>query len=115
MLDQRMPFACGPRSTWTCGRIALDPGAASIIPGRAEILFQFRDVEEPVLHRMEATLRACIQESNRREKCPAVLEALIQRGATGRAPGLGARLLATRAPRLLPSQLGGGSSHTFHR
>jgi N-carbamoyl-L-amino-acid hydrolase len=76
MLDQRMPFACGPRSTWTCGRIALDPGAASIIPGRAEVLFQFRDVEEPVLQRMEATLRACIQESNRREKCPATLEAL---------------------------------------
>jgi N-carbamoyl-L-amino-acid hydrolase len=76
MLDQRMPFACGPRSTWTCGRITLDPGAASIIPGRAEILFQFRDVEEEVLRRMEATLRACITESNRREKCPAVLEAL---------------------------------------
>lgn len=76
MLDGRMPFACGPRSTWTCGRIALDPGAASIIPGRAEILFQFRDVDEEVLQRMEATLRACIQESNRREKCPAVLEAL---------------------------------------
>jgi N-carbamoyl-L-amino-acid hydrolase len=76
MLDQRMPFACGPRSTWTCGRITLDPGAASIIPGRAEVLFQFRDVEEEVLRRMEATLRACVQESNRRETCPAVLEPL---------------------------------------
>ncbi len=35
MLDERMPMACGPRSTWTCGRISLDPGAASIIPGSA--------------------------------------------------------------------------------
>lgn len=78
MLDERMPMACGPRSTWTCGRIALDPGAASIIPGRAEVLFQFRDVEEPTLHRMEATLRACVQESNRRERCPATLEAMSQ-------------------------------------
>ena len=78
MLDQRMPQVCGPRSTWTCGRIALDPGAASIIPGKAEVLFQFRDVDQAVLDRMEATLRACVQESNRREKCPAVLEAMSQ-------------------------------------
>ena len=78
MLDQRMPQVCGPRSTWTCGRIALDPGATSIIPGKAEVLFQFRDVDQPTLDRMEATLRACVQESNRREKCPAVLEAMSQ-------------------------------------
>jgi N-carbamoyl-L-amino-acid hydrolase len=76
MLDERMPAACGPRSTWTCGRIALDPGAASIIPGRAEVLFQFRDVEEEALRRMETVLRACVQESNRRERCTATLEAL---------------------------------------
>ncbi len=74
MLDERMPMACGPRSTWTCGRIALDPGAPSIIPGKAEVLFQFRDVEEDALRRMEATLRACVQESNRRDRCHAVLE-----------------------------------------
>lgn len=78
MLDERMPMACGPRSTWTTGRISLDPGAASIIPGRVEVLFQFRDVEQVVLDRMEAMLRACLQESNRREKCPARLEALGQ-------------------------------------
>ena len=39
----------------------------------AEVLFQFRDVEVPVLERMEATLRSLVAESNRREKCPAVL------------------------------------------
>ena len=78
MLDQRMPMVCGFRSTWTCGRIALDPGAASIIPGKAEVLFQFRDVDQAVLDRMEATLRACVQESNRREKCPAMLEVISQ-------------------------------------
>ena len=74
MLDQRIPTVCGPRSTWTCGRIALDPGAASIIPGKAEVLFQVRDVEQPIIDRMEEVLRGCVQESNRREKCPAVLE-----------------------------------------
>jgi N-carbamoyl-L-amino-acid hydrolase len=72
-IDAEFPRVCGPRSTWTTGRIALEPGAPSIIPGSAEVLFQFRDVSVPVLERMEATLRALVQESNRREKCPATL------------------------------------------
>ncbi|TCZ66862.1 Zn-dependent hydrolase [Roseicella aquatilis] len=76
MLDQEMPRACGERSTWTTGRIALDPGAPSIIPGRADILFQFRDVEMAVLERMERCLRACVQESNRRERSRATLTAV---------------------------------------
>lgn len=72
-IDAEFPRVCGPRSTWTTGRITLEPGAPSIIPGSAEVLFQFRDVSVPVLERMEATLRALIAESNRREKCPATL------------------------------------------
>ncbi|MBR0648834.1 Zn-dependent hydrolase [Roseomonas terrae] len=72
-IDQEFHRVCGERSTWTTGRISLDPGAPSIIPGSAEVLFQFRDVSVPILERMEATLRALVQESNRREKCPATL------------------------------------------
>ncbi|HZF74298.1 MAG TPA: Zn-dependent hydrolase [Acetobacteraceae bacterium] len=75
-IDQHFPLICGERSTWTTGRIALEPGAPSIIPGRAEILFQFRDVSEEVLRRMEAGLRALVQDSNRRERCTAELEAM---------------------------------------
>lgn len=72
-IDAEFPRVCGERSTWTTGRITLEPGAPSIIPGSAEVLFQFRDVRLPVLERMEATLRALVAESNRREKCPATL------------------------------------------
>ena len=42
-IDDRFPAACGPRTVWTTGRITLDPGAPSIIPGAAEMLFQIRD------------------------------------------------------------------------
>ncbi|MEN0075676.1 MAG: Zn-dependent hydrolase [Paracraurococcus sp.] len=73
MIDQEFPKVCGERSTWTTGRIALDPGAPSIIPGGADILFQFRDIDLAVLERMEACLRACVQESNRRERTRARL------------------------------------------
>ena len=72
-IDQEFPRICGPRSVWTAGRIALDPGAPSIIPGKADVLFQFRDISMEVLQRMEACLQSLVQESNRRERCPATL------------------------------------------
>ena len=31
-LDQQLPLVCGPDSVWTCGRIALDPGAPPSSP-----------------------------------------------------------------------------------
>jgi N-carbamoyl-L-amino-acid hydrolase len=73
-IDREFPRVCGERSTWTAGRIALDPGAPSIIPGKADLLFQFRDVSIEVLERMEATLRALVRESNRRERCTTTLQ-----------------------------------------
>ncbi|MCS6891104.1 MAG: Zn-dependent hydrolase [Rhodovarius sp.] len=75
-IDAEFPRHVGERTTWTTGRITLDPGAPSIIPGRAEILFQFRDLSEEKLRELEAVLRRLIQESNRRERCPATLHAL---------------------------------------
>jgi N-carbamoyl-L-amino-acid hydrolase len=73
-IDAEFPRICGERSTWTTGRISLDPGAPSIIPGHAEILFQFRDVSVPILERMEAGLRGLVREANRRERCTVTLE-----------------------------------------
>ncbi len=68
-VDRMFPLACGERTVWTTGQIVLTPGAPSIIPGRAEVLFQFRDVEWATLEKLEACLRALVQESNRRERC----------------------------------------------
>jgi len=73
MIDREFPKACGERSTWTTGRLVVEPGAPSIIPGRADILFQFRDIDLGVLERLERCLRACVQENNRRERCTATL------------------------------------------
>jgi N-carbamoyl-L-amino-acid hydrolase len=73
-IDREFPRICGERSVWTAGRIALEPGAPSIIPGRAEVLFQFRDVSTEVLRRMEAALQMLVRESNRQERCHTTLE-----------------------------------------
>lgn len=56
-IDETFPGFCGPRTVWTTGRIILDPGAPSIIPGRAEMLFQIRDDDPAVIDRLEAELR----------------------------------------------------------
>jgi N-carbamoyl-L-amino-acid hydrolase len=77
-IDEEFPKHVGPRTVWTCGRIALSPGAASIIPGRAEVLFQFRDISTDVLVRLDALLTRAVQESNRRERCRATLEVMSQ-------------------------------------
>src|ERR1700724_2427202 len=57
-IDDRFPGACGPRTVWTTGRITLDPGAPSIIPGGGERLFQIRDAEPAVIERLEDLLRS---------------------------------------------------------
>ena len=77
-VDAEFPRHCGERTVWTTGRITLSPGAASIIPGQAEVLFQVRDISMEVLERLEGVLRRLVQESNRRERCTAVLEVVSQ-------------------------------------
>jgi len=61
----RFPQVAGARTVWTTGRISLDPGAPSIVPGRAEMLFQFRDTDPAILARLDGELEALIAEANR--------------------------------------------------
>src|ERR1700687_6097075 len=56
-IDDRLPALCSPRTVWTTGRITLDPGAPSIIPGRAEMLFQIGDGDPAVIARLEGLLQ----------------------------------------------------------
>lgn len=75
-IDERFPGACGPRTVWTTGRITLDPGAPSIIPGGAEMLFQIRDDDPAVITRLEALLRTMVDEVNTKGPCSVTLEKL---------------------------------------
>lgn len=63
-IKQRFPQVAGPRSVWTTGRILLEPGAASIVPGGAEMLFQFRDADPAILLVMEQTLETLVAEAS---------------------------------------------------
>jgi N-carbamoyl-L-amino-acid hydrolase len=73
-IEDRFPRLCGPRTVWTTGHIALDPGAPSIIPGRAEMLFQIRDDDPDVIDRLEDLLRSMAAEVSAQGRCSVAVE-----------------------------------------
>jgi N-carbamoyl-L-amino-acid hydrolase len=89
-IDDRFPASCGSRTVWTTGRITLDPGAPSIIPGRADMLFQIRDDDSEIVGRLEALLHEIAAEISAASGCgvevrrirtgkPAMMDAKFQR------------------------------------
>ncbi|MGY4468147.1 hydantoinase/carbamoylase family amidase [Bradyrhizobium sp. LB9.1b] len=75
-IDGRFPAACGPRTVWTTGRITLDPGAPSIIPGGAEMLLQIRDDDPTVIARLEQLLRSMADEASANGPCTVTVKKL---------------------------------------
>jgi N-carbamoyl-L-amino-acid hydrolase len=75
-IDDRFPLACGPRTVWTTGRITLNPGAPSIIPGSAEMLFQMRDDDPRVVDRLEELLRSMAADVTAQGRCSVAVERL---------------------------------------
>ena len=137
-IDDRFPAVSGPRTVWTTGRITLDPGAPSIIPGGAEMLFQIRDDDPHVIERLEDFLRKMAAEFTARGGCtvaverirtgaPAMMDATFQQAvedasktfADGRsirmpsAAGHDAQILSTIMPAgmLFVPSIGGISHH----
>ena len=82
-IDDSFRGVAGPRTVWTTGRITLDPGAPSIIPGHAEMLFQMRDDDPSVIARLEDLLRSMAAQVRAQGRC----EVAIERIRTG-APAL---------------------------
>lgn len=72
-IEAKFPTICAPRSVWTVGRMRLDPGAGSIVPGGAEMAFQFRDADPEVLARLGAALEEMVAEANK-GPCKVTLE-----------------------------------------
>jgi N-carbamoyl-L-amino-acid hydrolase len=75
-IDRRFPEVAGERTVWTTGRITLEPGAPSIIPGRAEMLFQFRDADPERLTLLERTLEQMVEAADATGPCRCRLEVM---------------------------------------
>ena len=63
-IEARFPAVANSRTVWTTGDIRLDPGAPSIVPGGAELIFQFRDTDPAILDALEGVLNNLIAETN---------------------------------------------------
>jgi beta-ureidopropionase / N-carbamoyl-L-amino-acid hydrolase len=73
-IAERFPQISGPRSVWTAGAIHIEPGQPSIVPGRAEMMFQVRDIEPAQLQRFEDTLLALVTHANSAGPCAVTME-----------------------------------------
>lgn len=107
------PGAAGPLSVWTVGRLTLDPGAANIIPGAAEMLFQFRDEDVETLHRLEALMHDLAQATARAHGCSVEIET-IDKGQPWRMDAEFQRELTNAAAQRAPDafmSMPSGASH----
>ena len=62
-IEARFPAVAGPRTVWTTGDIRLEPGAASIVPGGAELVFQFRDTDPAILDALAGVIDTLLAEA----------------------------------------------------
>lgn len=51
------PKAAAADTVWNIGEIALEPGAANVVPHKARLTIEFRDTDAAVLDRLEAMVR----------------------------------------------------------
>ena len=74
MLEGRAAGLAGPRTVWTIGEMVLEPGAPSIVPGHAEMYWQFRDTDPAILAAFEAMLAETIAEAEAASPCTITVE-----------------------------------------
>lgn len=74
-LQERFSQEVAERTVWTVGSMTLDPGAPSIVPGGAEMQFQFRDADPDLLAKLEGVLTEVVAEENANGPCPVTLTA----------------------------------------
>ncbi|MBO0739751.1 MAG: hydantoinase/carbamoylase family amidase, partial [Alphaproteobacteria bacterium] len=77
-IHDRFPEISGPRTVWTIGRISLEPNAPSVVPGRAEMLVQFRDADLDRLAALEKALHQVVCETDRAGPCTCEIETLAR-------------------------------------
>lgn len=99
-IDRRFPDLAAPRSVWTVGRMTFEPGAPAVIPGRAEMIFQFRDADPAVLERLQGGLMELVAEADE-GPCRVRMEVVSRSAPKPMNPGLAATL-ERAAERLAP-------------
>ena len=79
VINREFPTLAGPRTVWTIGYVRLEPGSPSVVPGRAEMLLQFRDTDAGILEALESKTARIVQEAHEQGPVDVDLEALSPR------------------------------------
>ena len=87
----------GPDTVWTVTRIALEPGAASVVPERADVVVQIRDPAPERLEHIETALRAACEEAARAMRCPVEVACIARNDGAAMDPDCAA--FSPRPPR----------------
>lgn len=77
-IHDRFATIAAPRTVWTIGRMLIDPNAPSVVPGRAEMLVQARDIDTAILARYRTALSELGAECDRAGPCRCTVEELSQ-------------------------------------
>ncbi len=113
-INLEFPKVAAERSVWTMGRLRVEPNAASIVPGYAELDLQFRDPSDTPLDAFEAVVLRLVTEMNARGGV--TIEAIPTRAPippTRMDPGLQAHL-ESAAERHAPGNWQRMPSGAFH-
>ena len=113
-VNREFPRAAAARSGWAMGRVRVEPNAASIVPGYAELDLQFRDADAAVLDRMEALAERLVSEANARGGATVELQRARAPIAPTRMDEALRRHLAAAAERHAPGQWVEMPSGAFH-
>ncbi|SAK45366.1 allantoate amidohydrolase [Caballeronia calidae] len=99
-MDEAFRQLADADTVWTVGRIDLDPGSFSVVPGAADMYLQFRDASAGRLRAMETALAALIRDFNAEGKVsvamtdseppeePVMMDAALQAHIAGAAEAL---------------------------
>ncbi len=66
VINRQFPTLAGPRTVWTVGYVHLEPGSPSVVPGRAEMLLQFRDTDDNILDALESKTARIVEEAHKK-------------------------------------------------
>ncbi|HWB48697.1 MAG TPA: hydantoinase/carbamoylase family amidase [Stellaceae bacterium] len=100
-IHDRFAALAAARTVWTIGRMLIDPNAPSVVPGRAEMQVQVRDVDTAILARYRDALLAMVADADRAGPCTVTIEELSQTEPRLMDPAFEAAIEAT-AERYVP-------------
>jgi N-carbamoyl-L-amino-acid hydrolase len=113
-MDEAFRQLADADTVWTVGRIELDPGSFSVVPGQADLFLQFRDANAARLRAMEAKLAELVRDVNARGSVSADLTVVDEPEEPVAMDGALQAHLASAAQALAPGQwirMPSGASH----